>query len=174
MKKQLSRIKVVDSAGRIVIPKDMLEVLKIEVNDKLMINCDEENKILTLKKSGNESSINDIKEYVLKPYFETFGNTIIITDKSKVLDVYSKSSNSKLNQIINKKISSEIHDLIFDDFTRDKVFPKLHITDNFEITDRCYYYALKENSYTIGSVIIISNDVLNKDLVRLLLHQLIK
>ena len=74
--------KRIDYLGRIVIPKEICKMAKIESNDNLKISYNEQDDSIVIKKNNDNKDILDVIENIFYPLAETIRCLIIITDSS--------------------------------------------------------------------------------------------
>ena len=156
----------IDDLGRIVIPKEIRNKLKIKQGDCLSISLEDE-KIVFKKKSLVADNFNVI-ESVVKTISKLENIEILITDLDKV--IYSNSRNIPIKTEINAELSKEIF------------YGKEKIVDNKEIFNKRNNYLIQPiivNGDIIGSVIIInlkkiseSNLMISKIISNLLIKHL--
>ncbi|MBR3198714.1 MAG: AbrB/MazE/SpoVT family DNA-binding domain-containing protein [Bacilli bacterium] len=96
-------VRRIDELGRIVLPKDLREALRIKSGDNLEIFI--ENKNIVLKKHSKLNKIKDIEKIITEILKEKLNTHIILTDTDKIIiDTSNKS--------INEKISKEVEQII--------------------------------------------------------------
>ena len=97
-------IKKVDEEGKILIPEDIRNYLKIATNTKLefMVEC---NKII-ISKFSDIVSIKEYSDAVANAISATIDHDILISDNEKIL-----SSNKK--KLIEKELSEQVQELIY-------------------------------------------------------------
>ena len=94
-------VRKIDDLGRIVIPKEIRKVLKIENSDDLEIYV--ENNLIILKKYSAMLNNKEISEKLISSVDDLTNAYIFITDKEKVItkgDLENKSLNSRLKDLI--------------------------------------------------------------------------
>lgn len=132
-------IKTIDNLGRILLPKELREKLKIKNGDSIEIS--QQNKNIILKKYSKLSEINDI-DNIHSTISHFIKHNIIITDRDKII-----SSTKK--ELINKSISQRLETSIQ---RREQIYEnnkkKLEIIDKKDII-----------GYYIINSLIIKNDV---------------
>lgn len=172
MNDKLCHIKRIDNLGRIVIPKEICRVADIKSDDLIKIVWDSEDKVISLCKDNSNVFINYVIENVVEVLSKTIKCDLIITDNNKVINVYSSSN--KLKAVKNKIISLELEKLISSRAIQSKEFDKLNISNDFELKEHCYYFSINENSFNVGSVLVITNKKISEDLKEFILNQLTK
>jgi len=159
----LCSVKKIDNLGRIVIPKDICRLAKINKNDELKIEYDDRNRLILIKKNPSYKILDKLIEEVFLPFYETFKVTIFITDKEKIIDIFSTKKD--LKKIKGKNISKQLLELILDSNLSIARLNSIKITDNFYIDKMCYYFPLKKDYYTIGCGIILIDKKINDELL---------
>ena len=152
--KNTGMIRKIDELGRIVIPKETRNVLKINSGDDLEIYVD--NDSIVLKKFGSfDNKINSIN-MLIKSISRVVNGIIIFTDKEKII------SFGKYYEI---KISDELKNILEDRL-------QLVSKDN----SKCfidglngYYYILPiiQNSDATGLLIFVSDKISNDDRLKI-------
>lgn len=159
--------KRIDYLGRVLIPKEICKMAKIECNDNLNITYNEQEDSIIIKKVSNNKEILDVIRNVFYPFAETIGCLVVVTDSSKVVEVIN---GSKKNDYKGKDISDELKNIILDQYNSSKIIYNLRLTNELEINSKCYYISIKKNDYNIGSAIIVTDEI-NKDLFNFILKQ---
>lgn len=172
MNDKLCHIKRIDNLGRIVIPKEICRVADIKSDDLIKIVWNSEEKIISLCKDNNSSFINFVIENVIDILYKTIKCEVIITDNNKVINVYSSSN--KLKAVKNKTISMELEKLISSRAIQCKEFDNISISNGIELKEHCYYFSINENSFNVGSILVITNNKISEDLKNFILNQLTK
>ena len=141
----------IDSLGRIVIPKELRENLKIHDGDSFEISVGN-NKIVLKKYSVIDLNI-DFFQKIIDSYYQIYKKDIVITNKELITNVtlgFNNYKNCKLSEniknLIKKRISKEDRNIIVDDMV------------NY------YFIPLIVNSDAIGSIILISENITNGDI----------
>ena len=112
------------------------------------------------------------KENVIDILYKTIKCEVIITDNNKVINVYSGSN--KLKAVKNKTISMELEKLISSRAIQCKEFDNISISNGIELKEHCYYFSINENSFNVGSILVITNNKISEDLKNFILNQLTK
>ena len=97
-------IRKIDNLGRIVIPKEIRKVLKIDSDDDLEIYVDD--KKIILQKYLAFDSIDNHTDKIVNLISNLVGGIVLITDKDKVITsgkYYHKEINDKLKNIIKER-----------------------------------------------------------------------
>lgn len=160
--------KRIDYLGRIVIPKEICKMAKIECNDNLIITYNEQEDSIILKKIVSNNTIVEIINKIFIPLVDVVNCPIIITDSSKVVEVLGSK---KLIYLKGKFISKQLKGIILDQLISSKIMYNLNLTDEYEIDSRCYCITIKENDYNIGCAIIYTELDINKDFLSFILKQ---
>lgn len=154
----------IDDLGRIVIPKEIRKNLKIKENEvlEIFINNDE----IILKKF---SPFND-SEKVLSDYIKVIndmtGNDVIITDRDKVI----LSSNKLEEDLLNKKLSEYVNDLIENrSIFLSNDMKGIEVIDNEKIKQNYYFIPFIIDSDVVGSIIMFSSKEFDENSKSLLL-----
>ena len=122
-------IRRIDELGRIVIPKEIRKLLRINEGEDIEIYIDDLENII-LKKHSNIKNIKDFVQKYTDSIYNILKENIIITDTSNIIAV---SGNLK-KEIINKEISKDLYEIIS---TKKKKIKdkKLNITDLIQIEE---------------------------------------
>lgn len=172
MNDKLCHIKRIDNLGRIVIPKEICRVADIKSDDLIKIVWDSEDKVISLCKDNSNIFINYVIENIVEVLTKTIKCDLIITDNNKVINVYSSSN--KLKAVKNKIISLELEKLISSRAIQCKEFDNISISNGIELKEHCYYFSINENSFNVGSILVITNKKISEDLKEFILNQLTK
>ena len=156
-----SIIRRIDDLGRIVIPKDIRKELRINTNDLVELEV-ENNKIIINKNKTNDNYIKLINK-IINNLYKITKNNIIITNKDIVLDC---KTNDKEN-IKNEKICENIIKKILN---RNKINKKglLNITNNYSINCNYIFDVIIINSIEVGSIIYFSNNNITESEIKLI------
>ncbi len=163
MRDYLCSVKKIDNLGRIVIPKDICRLAKINKNDELKIEYDDRNNLILIRKKSLHKIIDKQVEEVFLPFYKTFKVTIFITDKEKILEVFS--TKKELRKFKGKTISEQLENFILDSNLSIAKLSTISLTNDFNIDRMCYYFPLKKDYCTIGCGIIIIDKKINDELL---------
>ena len=150
--KSTTIIRRIDDLGRVVIPKEIRKNLNIKENDSLEIFIDGEN--IILKKYSNLSKVEKLFNKYINILNEITSNSVIITDREKVL-----ATTKKEEKLIGKEISAYLDNILE---SRNKVLSNdnrgLEITKGNILEGNYYILPMIVNSDINGLIIIISNN----------------
>lgn len=145
-------IRRIDDLGRVVIPKEIRKNFNIKENDSLEIFIDGEN--IILKKYSNLSKVEKLFNKYINILNEITSNSVIITDREKVL-----ATTKKEEKLIGKEISAYLDNILE---SRNKVLSNdnrgLEITKGNILEGNYYILPMIVNSDINGLIIIISNN----------------
>ena len=145
-------IRRIDDLGRVVIPKEIRKNLNIKENDSLEIFIDGEN--IILKKYSNLSKVEKLFNKYINILNEITSNSVIITDREKVL-----ATTKKEEKLIGKEISAYLDNILE---SRNKVLSNdnrgLEITKGNILEGNYYILPMIVNSDINGLIIIMSNN----------------
>ena len=145
-------IRRIDDLGRVVIPKEIRKNLNIKENDSLEIFIDGEN--IILKKYSILSKVEKLFNKYINILNEITSNSVIITDREKVL-----ATTKKEEKLIGKEISAYLDNILE---SRNKVLSNdnsgLEITKGNILEGNYYILPMIVNSDINGLIIIISNN----------------
>ena len=161
MKLNLSDFRRIDELGRLVIPKNICHSCNIKANDYLNVSCDESKQVIYIVKEKSKNYLSNISTKIFKPLFDKFGNTIIITNKEKVIKVYGK----RYKNLENKNISKDIIKLLSEEALSIQRTKTIKITSDDQIKKQNYYYPIKKNGFNVGSIIVLDDNNLSVDLL---------
>ena len=154
-------IRRIDSLGRIVLPKDIRQSLRIKSGDSLEILI--ENKEIILKKYSELNRINNLGNKIVDVLKENIEANIFITDKDKVIITSGKQHKELLNQEINKNIL----DIIEARQTIIKENSTLKLTKK-EIIGNYIIKPLIINGDIVGSIILFSKKKIDEFEIKVL------
>lgn len=161
---QISFIRRLDELGRIVIPKEIRNKLKLNNGDLLDLNIS--NDSLVIRKSNSTINMNYAEEIInLVEYLSNYD--LILTSTEKVVAKGSKLLDVKLGEGLSKSLKELIMEHKSKEF-----LDGVSINDNFYLEGKVYVKALIKDSNTLGLLILRSNDQ-SKD-VNLFLATLVK
>lgn len=147
-------IRRVDELGRIVIPKEIRNNLRIKSGEGLEIFTNDDS--LILKKFSPIENLEDLTEKYTEAVYQTIKHNIIVTDTNKVIAV---SGNLK-KKYINKNISEFVERSIDrrDSFS-ERQYKNFQIVENLEELGYFSFSSIVLNGDCLGSVIIVSTTV---------------
>lgn len=105
--KQTGMIRKIDELGRVVIPKEIRNVLRLNVGMQLEIYINENNE-LVLKKYHPVTSLTEIAQGFCDVLNQMLNKSILICDKEKII---AYTGDNKKN-FINKKLNEKLVDLV--------------------------------------------------------------
>ena len=153
--KATGMVRRIDDLGRIVIPKEIRKNFSLHEGDSLEIFVEDMNIILK-KYSLIDNFDYDIKK-IVNAYYKSFKKNIIITGKDKVIAV-----DKKMSIYENKELSSNIKNSILGRI--DKLFNNEKIISHGENVDKFYLSSIIIDSDVIGSIVLISDEIGDKDI----------
>lgn len=147
---QSAIIKRIDELGRIIIPKSIRSELRIKTGDLFKI-CIEEEKII-ISKYNELSKLYDVIYFVGETIYNELKKSVLILDNKNVIF----SSNEKFNNMLVDKKIIDINNAF-----KGKVNFKMFNND----IDQIYYiFPLKKYGDRIGTIIVFSNEIEEKDI----------
>lgn len=161
-------VRRIDDLGRIVIPKEIRRSFKINEGDSVEIYVD--NNGIIIKKYSLLDDILEFAGVITSMVYKLFNKDIIITDREKVIacsknlkDLTDGDLTSTLRAKINERVEFSSHKNIL-------------ITDNNNFTTSCFLVPILVDSDSLGSVILVSEDVDDddKNLIRFIVSILAK
>lgn len=154
--------KKIDNLGRIVIPKDICRLAKINKNDELKIEYYDKNNLILIRKNSLHKIIDKQFEEVFLPFYKTFKVTIFITDKENI-EFFSMKK--ELRKLKGETISKQLENFILDRNLSIARLSTISLTNDFNIDKMCYYFSLKKDYCTIGCGIILIDKKINDELL---------
>ena len=150
--KSTGMIRKIDGLGRIVIPKEIRNNLKIGENDSLEIYIENDNMIL--KKYNKLASYEEKASCIIKSFDKIFNLNIIVVDMNKVL-FSSKNLNKKL---VNVELSRNLINLILERKNIvDKSISKVKWFKNMDTNSCKVVFPIIDNIELLGAVILLSD-----------------
>ena len=140
-------IRRIDNLGRIVIPKEIRNILRIKNGDSLEINT--EGETVTLKKYSELNNLIEIENVIASLLKETLKKDILITDKDKYIVGTKK-------EYINKIITNELLEILEN---RQMIIRK-------EKNNNILINPIIINGDVVGSIIIISKEEINENQIK--------
>lgn len=140
-------VRRIDNLGRIVIPKEIRDTLRIKNGDSLEINI--EGEIVTLKKYSELNNIIEIETIIANLLRETLNKDILITDKDKYI-IGTK------HELINKKITNELLEILEN---RQMIIQKSKDQNTL-------INPILINGDVIGSIIVISKEEITENQIK--------
>ena len=140
-------VRRIDNLGRIVIPKEIRDTLRIKNGDSLEINI--EGEIVTLKKYSELNNILEIETIIASLLRESLNKDILITDKDKYI------IGTKL-ELINKKITDELLEILEN---RQMIIQKSKDQNTL-------INPILINGDVIGSIIVISKEEITENQIK--------
>lgn len=143
----------VDELGRIVIPKNIRDSLKIKKLDS--VNLSTAGDKLIIVKPKESEKIDFLSQKIVISINDRYKYDCVLTNREKII-----FATKKYKYLINKNISKYLNDLLEDNNTYMQRVFSLEICDNEVIKGHLYCFAVKENYCNKGLLII---DYTNKD-----------
>lgn len=140
-------IRRIDNLGRIVIPKEIRDTLRIKNGDSVEINI--EGETVTLKKYSELNNIIEIETIITNLLKETLKKDVLITDKDKYIIGTKK-------EYLNKKISNKLLEILDN---RQMIIQK-------STNQNTLINPIIVNGDVIGSIIIISNEKITENQIK--------
>ena len=140
-------VRRIDNLGRIVIPKEIRDTLRIKNGDSLEINI--EGEIVTLKKYSELNNLIEIETIIANLLRETLKKDILITNKDKYI-IGTK------HEYIDKKIPNELLEILEN---RQMIIQKSKDQNTL-------INPIIIKGDVIGSIIIISNEEIEENQIK--------
>lgn len=151
--KTIGIVRRIDDLGRIVIPKEIRNTLRIKSGDNLDVMV-YDNKII-LQKFSNVAKVENLVCDYVSAFSSSLHIDILVSDRDRIVS----SSDFLKDKYLNKEISDTLLRLID---CRDKVSSKQKADIEFVNgkLDSCYYSisSIVSNSDAVGSVVVFSSD----------------
>lgn len=149
-------VRRIDDLGRIVIPKEIRKNFKINEGDSIEVFVDNEG--IILKKYSLLDNMLDLATKLVESFSKIYNKNILVTDKERVV-VCSKNL---FNDYSDKELSTSIKDKIS---FREEYYSKdnSNIVLNSTNTSEYFLVPIIVDSDSIGSVILVDNDIVDKD-----------
>ena len=143
-------VRRIDELGRIVIPKELRNSLKINSGDAMEIELDS-GKQLVIKKLSSLQGMEEELFNIAKVINELTNATIIFANEEKVIISYGKRSELYLDKYINQSIYNKINNNL-------ELYRNIHIINNFLEQQPTYICTIGNNNFSKGIMIIIENE----------------
>lgn len=140
-------VRRIDNLGRIVIPKEIRDTLRIKNGDSLEINI--EGEIVTLKKYSELNNLIEIETIIANLLRETLKKDVLITNKDKYI-IGTK------NEYIDKKIPNELLEIL----------EKRQMIIQKSKNQNTLISPIIINGDVIGSIIIISKEEIKENEIK--------
>ena len=173
MNDKICHVKRLDNLSRLVIPKDICNAAQLKQDDLVKISWNDEDKIISIYKC-NDNILENVISQTLKILYRTIECEVIITDKTRIIEVLCSSKNRELLELKNNLISSDLSKMILSNKYQFKEVEEINITNSLKINQQCYYFSVSDNQFILGSVILIAKNKLNSDLLNYVKNQLIR
>ncbi len=162
-------VRRIDDLGRIVIPKEIRRNFKINEGDSIEIFVD--NNGIVLKKYSLLDDMVEIASNLVDVVRKIYGKNVIITDKERVIAAVKDLK----SEYLGKELTSNIRDIIEDRSEYLSSSDSLIVIDSESLVNY-YLVPIIANSDSLGSVILIGNDITSEDknLVKFITSILIK
>jgi len=146
-------IRRVDELGRIVIPKEIRNNMRIKSGEGLEIFTDED--MLILKKFSPIESLEVLAQKYVDAIYKTIKHNIIVTDMSKVIALAGSLKKKYMNEEISDFVERSIERR--DNFV-ERQKKNFKIIENSEEFGYYSFCSIVVNGDCLGSVIIVSLD----------------
>ncbi len=147
---QISFVRRIDELGRIVIPKEIRNKLKISSGELLDLNILDDS--LVIKKSSSMINLDYAKMVIdLISYFADFD--LVVTQGEKI-EVFTKTIDANIK---NAEITEELKEIMKE--RKSKEFSgSLKLTDNFDLKGHIYVKTIIKDSDAIGLLIMCEKE----------------
>lgn len=140
-------IKKIDELGRVVIPKDIRNNLKLKTGDILNINVD--NETIKLQKYSDPEDYKKDLQRIVDIFKDTFNLNIVIIDREKVIASSFESTSNLNKEVIAKVENGEYY------YSNDK--------DNYFLGLGYYYIEpIITSLSSVGALILFSHNEINE------------
>lgn len=162
-------VRRIDDLGRIVIPKEIRRNFKINEGDSLEIFVDSNG--IILRKYSLLDDMLDFSTKLVELIYKIYGKTVFITDREKVIAVSKNLGNTYLNKELSSMIKESIE-------KRNELYSNegISVILNEKLNDSSFFYPIIANSDSLGSVILVDQDITEEDknLVKFITSILVK
>ena len=153
--KNIGIVRRIDELGRIVIPKELRNVLGIIAGDELEIYL--ENDLIILKKYSALLSEKDKTNKIIDSISNLIAGLLLVADKEKILTK---------GRYENKKLPNIIKNIILDRQNYCLNSEEVYTFDDIKIKGYYYFSPIIQNSNTNGVIILIKNNkISNEDII---------
>lgn len=156
-------IRRIDDLGRVVIPKEIRQNLRINKGENIEIFLDEKNEII-LKKYNQIDKLTSLSQTITKTLNQEIKKDIIITNTTKIISISGPNKKEYQDQEISHSLSNIIQNRI-EKTSGEK--EKIQITDSIENKNYAII-PLSAHSDSIGSIIILSEEKITKEEIKTL------
>ena len=149
-------VRRVDMLGRVVVPKEIRTVLKIDLGDSMEIYTDKDS--IVLKKYYPIKSLGDSVYAVAKTLSKFTGHEVLVSDEN----LFVAGEGKLAGKYVFKEISEEIKRLIFEDKILSVSFSDggetLPITRDEKAFFNQLFFPIKSGGKAIGLIILLNED----------------
>lgn len=150
--KATGMIRKIDELGRIVIPKEIRNNLKIRDNESMEIYIEDDKMIL--KKYNKLLSYEEKSKELINIFDKIFNLNILVVDLSKVL----LSTKNKKDEFVGKELSKEFLNLLNErKIIINKEVQNLKWFKNMEIKSCSILFPIIDNTELLGGVVLLSD-----------------
>ncbi len=143
-------VRRIDELGRIVIPKELRNSLKLNSGDAMEIELDG-SKQLIIRKTSSLQGMEEELFNIAKVLNELTNATIIFANEEKIIISYGKTSEIYLDKFLNVAIYNKINNNL-------KLYRNIHIIDDLLEQRPTYICTIGNNTVSKGIMIMIEND----------------